>query len=108
MDYIDYTDWVAKRITQLRNEKGVSARDMSISLGQSASYINKIENKRTLPSLPGLFFICDYFGISPKDFFTIDIASPQKVQEISIEAAKLTTEEAEHLLYLIQDLNKYK
>ena len=33
-----------KRLAELRQEKGVSARDMSLSLGQSESYINKIEN----------------------------------------------------------------
>ena len=32
----------AKRLADLRTAKGVSARDMSLSLGQSAGYINKI------------------------------------------------------------------
>ena len=34
----------AKRLADLRTAKGVSARDMSLSLGQSQSYINNIEN----------------------------------------------------------------
>ena len=34
----------ARRMSQLRQAKGVSARDMSLSLGQSAGYINNIEN----------------------------------------------------------------
>ena len=38
-------DLFAKRLAQLRNQKGVSARDMSLSLGQGAGYINNIENK---------------------------------------------------------------
>ena len=46
---------------------GVSARDMSLSLGQSESYINKIENKRTLPSMTGFFYICDYLNITPQE-----------------------------------------
>ena len=33
----------ALRLAQLRQAKGVSARDMSLSLGQSAGYINNIE-----------------------------------------------------------------
>lgn len=41
---MDYEKWFAERLTALRMEKGVSARDMSLSLGQSESYINKIEN----------------------------------------------------------------
>ena len=47
MDYTQYIDMFHKRLSELRIQKGVSARDMSLSLGQSESYINKIENKRT-------------------------------------------------------------
>ena len=32
------------RLAQLRAKKGVSARDMSLSLGQNAVYINNIES----------------------------------------------------------------
>ena len=60
---MDYIDWFYRRVTDLRLQKGVSARDMSLSLGQSESYINKIENRRTLPSMAGFFYICEYFGI---------------------------------------------
>ena len=30
---------------------------MSLSLGQSESYINKIENRRTLPSMTGFLYL---------------------------------------------------
>ena len=33
----------AERLAQLRIAKGVSARDMSLSVGQNAGYINSIE-----------------------------------------------------------------
>ena len=36
------------RLAQLRGEKGVSARDMSLSIGQNASYINNIEMRDTI------------------------------------------------------------
>ena len=54
---MDQAQWFAERLTELRMEKGVSARDMSLSLGQSESYINKIENRRTLPSMAGFFYM---------------------------------------------------
>ncbi len=41
----------AKRLSALRQEKGVSARDMSLSLGQNAGYINNIENGHNFPSI---------------------------------------------------------
>ena len=64
---MDYLEWFYQRISELRIQKGVSARDMSLSLGQSESYINKIENKRTLPSMTGFFYICDYLNITPQE-----------------------------------------
>lgn len=64
-----YEDFVANRIMQLRQEKKVSAREMSLAIGQNVNYINRIENKLNLPSLQGLFYICEYFNITPKEFF---------------------------------------
>lgn len=64
-----YEDFTQKRITELRIKMGISAREMSLSLGQNVSYINKIENGKALPSLEMLFYICDYFGITPQEFF---------------------------------------
>lgn len=34
----------ATRLTTLREKKGVSARDMSLSIGQNPGYINNIES----------------------------------------------------------------
>lgn len=64
-----YEEFTQNRIAQLRMQKNVSARDMSLSLGQNNSYINQIENRKALPSLQGLFYICEYFGITPQQFF---------------------------------------
>jgi len=35
-----YEDFVPERLAKLRMQKGVSARDMSLSLGQANNYIN--------------------------------------------------------------------
>ena len=64
-----YVKEFSKRLCELRLEKGVSAREMSLSLGQSASYINRIENGKMLPSMSGFFKICDYLSITPNGFF---------------------------------------
>lgn len=103
---MDYIEFFYKRLTDLRIQKGVSARDMSLSLGQSESYINKIENRHTLPSLTGFIYICEYFGITPQEFFNTDSASPQKAKAILLELEKLTPEQAEHVLLLVKDLTK--
>lgn len=103
---MEYIDWFAGRVSQLRIQRGVSARDMSLSLGQSESYINKIENRRTQPSMQGFLYICEYFGITPKEFFDTENAAPQKVRQITAEAGHLTPEQADHILQIIRDITK--
>lgn len=102
---MDYTLWFSERLTQLRMEKGVSARDMSLSLGQSESYINKIENRRTMPSMTGFFYICEFLGIEPHEFFDTETISPAKSLEIIREIGKLSPDKAEHILQVIKDLS---
>lgn len=64
------------RLAQLREKKGVSARDMSLSMGQNPGYINNIESGKSMPSLSGIFYICDYLGITPSEFFDLESHSP--------------------------------
>ena len=61
-----YEDFFSERLASLRTTKGVSARDMSLSIGQSANYINKIENKKAYPSMTVFFYICEYLGITKR------------------------------------------
>ncbi len=75
-------EFFRRRLTQLRMRKGVSARDMSLSLGQSESYINKIENGKALPSMQVFFYICDYFSITPRDFFDEEQSVPEEVARL--------------------------
>ena len=63
---------LADRIRILRNEKGISAREMSLALGQNVNYINLIENGKRSPSFELFFDICDFFDITPEDFFKYD------------------------------------
>jgi len=101
-----YEEFTVKRITQLRMQKGVSARDMSLSLGQNGSYINHIENGQSFPSLHVLFWICEYFKITPKEFFDTDIAVPVKVQEL-IDAVKgLNSEQLDNLIAIASNLKR--
>ena len=67
---------VALRLARLREKKGVSARDMSLSIGQNEGYINNIETGKSNPSLDGILYICDYLGISPAEFFDLDSSNP--------------------------------
>ena len=72
----------SERLSSLRLKKGVSARDMSLSIGQSAGYINNIENGINYPSMQVFFYICDYLDITPKEFFDTETVNPNKISEL--------------------------
>lgn len=73
---------------------------MSLSIGQNESYINRIENRKMMPSMTAFFYICDYFGITPGEFFqTEEIAS----KEI-LDAAKKLQNMEEYKKRLILEL----
>lgn len=101
---MDYIEWFYQRLTQLRMQKGVSARDMSLSLGQSESYINKIENRRTLPSFTGFIYICEYFGLTPQEFFDEGTSSPLRNKALLQQLELLTPEQTEHILQIAKDI----
>ena len=97
-----------KRLVALRVSKGASAQDMSLSLGQSAGYINNIENGVNYPSMTVFFYICicDYLGISPKEFFDTETLNPSKANELLSEAKGLSSEQLDHLIAIAKGLKK--
>lgn len=95
-----------KRLTQLRMNKGVSARDMSLSIGQSPNYINGIESGENYPSMATFFYICDYFGITPRDFFDLDSNNPTKAQELLELAKSLPNEQLDNIISLVKAIKR--
>lgn len=75
-------EFVRERITQLRVQKGVSEYKMSYDLGHSRGYINNISSGKTLPSMTEFFAICDYFGITPVEFFDEKAVNPKLTQSV--------------------------
>ena len=94
------------RLAKLRGEKGVSARDMSLSMGQNPGYINNIESGKSMPSLSGIFYICEYLGITPTEFFDIDSPAPSKARELYTIAKELSSEQIDNLIALAKGLRK--
>ena len=73
--------FVSNRITQLRIKKGISEYQMSYDLGHSRGYINNISSGKSLPSLTEFFSICDYFEITPVEFFDQQQQNPELVNK---------------------------
>ena len=82
-----------KRLAELRANTDVSARDMSLSLGQSESYISNIENGHNLPSMSVFFYICDYLKITPQEFFDLESHDPNRLTEIIEKLKRLNPEQ---------------
>lgn len=102
---MEKTEFV-KRLIELRMNKGVSARDMSLSIGQSAGYINNIENGVNYPSMTVFFYICDYLGVTPKEFFDLDTINPSKANELLNTVKGLNNEQVDHLIAIAKDLKR--
>ncbi|MCL1878021.1 MAG: helix-turn-helix domain-containing protein [Defluviitaleaceae bacterium] len=100
-----YDEFFANRLTSLRMKKGVSARDMSLSIGQSANYINKIEGKKTYPSMTVFFHICEYLGITPKTFFDTDSPNPAITSELQTHFNKLDEDSQGYFFGLIRKMS---
>ena len=101
-------EWFSSRLAQLRTARKLSARDLSLSLGQSAGYINKIENKRSLPSMQVFFYLCEYLKITPEEFFDQNITYPILMNETISELNKLNSQQLEHVLSIVKDINAAK
>ena len=96
------------RLAQLRERKGVSARDMSLSMGQNPGYINNIESGKSMPSLAGIFYICDYLGITPSAFFDTDVAAPGKLYNLVNKLKLLDDQQLDSLAVIVDSMTKTK
>lgn len=99
-------EFFRQRLAQLREQKGVSARDMSLTLGQSESYINKIENGKSFPSMQIFFYICDYFKITPKDFFDSGNNNPAVIEALTNDLKTLTDSQIASIANLVKGLQR--
>lgn len=102
-DTMDEKDF-SLRLAKLREKKGVSARDMSLSIGQNPGYINNIESGKSMPSLSGIFYICEYLGITPSDFFDTGNENPNKVQEVMHDIKRLNDRQLAAVSAIIKEI----
>lgn len=103
-----YEDEFPARLARLRAKKGVSSRDMSLSIGQNPGYISNIECGKALPSMSVFFFICEYLNVSPSDFFDTDNENPEKVQALVQDLKKLDEEQLDTVSALVRGLIRNK
>ena len=100
------TQFIRNRITQLRLKKGVSEYQMSYDLGHSRSYIFNISSGKSLPPMAEFLQICDYFGITPSQFFDDSSQNPAMLQTGIDELRKLNDDDLMLIIGMIRRLNK--
>jgi len=99
-----YENFIADRISQLRQAKGISARDMSLTIGQNTNYINHIENRKMLPSMQSFFYICEYLGITPQEFFDAGNNQPEQLKEMMNDLKKLDAKSFSYIMGIVKEL----
>lgn len=97
--------FIGERISILRTKKNVSEYRMSTDLGHSKSYIQSISSGRSLPSMSEFLYICEYLGVTPKEFFDSDIEEPQLVERLCRLTRHMSEEDLRVLVDLAERLN---
>ena len=97
-------EFIRNRITQLRLAKGVSEYQMSYDLGHSRGYVYNISSGKALPPLKEFLAICDYFEITPQQFFDDSTQHPELIQKAISEMKNLNENDLLLLLSLINRL----
>lgn len=101
-----YESFVRDRITSLRLQKGISEYKMSYDLGHSRGYINNISSGKALPSMSEFFAICEYFDITPVEFFDQTVRDPQLYHQAAVKLGKLNENDLQLILLNIDRLLK--
>ena len=102
---MQYEKFIRDRLTKLRLNKNVSEYRMSLDLGHSDSYIRNITSGKALPSMSEFLYICEYFNVTPKEFFDESIDNPALINELVSLSNSLSNED---LLVLISMANRLK
>lgn len=98
--------FIQDRISFLRTKKGISEYKMSLDLGHSKGYIQSISSGKSFPSVPELLYICEYLGVTPKEFFDEESNNPQLVQVLYNLTKDMPEEDLKVLINTANRLNE--
>ena len=97
----NYTAYIRDRITELRMKMDISEYQMSLDLGMNRNYIQGITSGKALPSMAQFLEICEYFQITPMQFFDEESRYPQAVHQAMEEMRYLRETDISLLLEII-------
>lgn len=98
------SDKFSNRLLQLLEQNNLSARHLSISLGYNEGYINRIINHKTYPNILIFFEICNFFALTPKEFFDYEVENPTLINDLIKEIQKLDYKQTDYLRLFIKQM----
>jgi len=101
-----YEEFFRQRLTELRIKRGVSEYKMSDDLGHSRNYIYNISSGKSMPPLPEFFRICDYFGITPQEFFDDGVENTELVSKAVKGLKQLDQRNERDVLLILTHINR--
>lgn len=97
-------NFIGKRITELRLQKKISERKLSIELDKGENYIQGITSGNSSLSIEMLYKICEYFEIPVWQFFC-----ESKQQALAQVAAELMNDmDEEDIIMIISFIKRLK
>ena len=99
-------NFIRDRITQLRLKKGVSEYQMSYDLGHSRGYVYNISSGKALPPMKEFLAICEYFGITPQEFFDESTEDPMLLRSAITGLKALRPDDQALILSIIERLSR--
>lgn len=98
-------NFIRKRIIELEKSSNLSERKLSIELGYNPSYLKEIKSGRSNPSLEALLNICEYFNITPLEFFDTELTNPVIFKEIYMELKRLCNDDMDKFLNILKNIS---
>lgn len=93
-----YEEQFSKRLAELRTKKGVSARDMSLSIGQNPGYIRAIECGTTFPTMSNF--------VTPQEFFNFSEEPSNGMNALTDQLQQFDSEQINALATFIKTIVK--
>lgn len=92
------------RLAKLINHSDLNDRQLSIFIGKSDGYINKIINGETFPTLKSFVIICRALKITPEEFFRYEDDDPVTTNELIRDISKLNYKQKKYIHCIIKEI----
>ncbi len=102
---LNYDD-IIFRIGYFRNKHHLSARELSLRMGENESFINRLERKQVALKMETILNFCELLEIELEEFFYCKPENYKKDIQILKEINSLSNENKDVIINLVRKLKK--